>query len=69
MNMRARSPLIPRPQGVAMSTTVNHDSTSGYGGRDDVSRRGTKRVSIVDTTERPQRSWEFSTSLERLQAF
>ena len=35
-----------------MSTTVNHDSTSGYGGRDDVSRRGTKRISIVDTDRR-----------------
>ncbi len=35
-----------------MSTTANHDSTSGYGGRDDVSRRGTKRISIVDTDRR-----------------
>jgi Domain of unknown function (DUF4386) len=35
-----------------MSTTVNHDTTSGYGGRDDVSRRGTKRVSIGDTDRR-----------------
>jgi hypothetical protein len=35
-----------------MSTTVKHDTTNGYGGRDDVSRRGTKRISIVDTDRR-----------------
>ena len=35
-----------------MSTTVKQDRTGDYGGRDDVSRRGTKRISIVDTDRR-----------------
>ena len=35
-----------------MSTTVNHGKTGDYGGRDDVSRRGTKGISIVNTDRR-----------------
>ena len=38
---------IPRPQEVAMSTTVNLDTTCDYGGHDDVSRRGANPTGLL----------------------